>query len=214
METWQKVLIVVGVMVLVLIGLVAFFVTTQNDLVNKDNTCAQMWGNVQTAYQRRADLIPNLVATVQGAATFEMKTQTEIADLRSQAGSVKAQVYNAQTVDQMQAADTSTANILSRLMLIVEAYPDLKSNKNFEDLQGELEGTENRIKYERDNYNAAVKDYRNEVQMIPTSFVASYFHYDVDKWKTFEATEQAQTAPTVSFNFNLNPTAAATTGST
>jgi len=205
--------LILGVIVLIVIMVVSWFVGVQNDLVNKDNTAGQMWGNVQTAYQRRADLIPNLVATVQGTANFEMLTQTTVAEARAQAGQVKAQVYNAQTVDQMQAADTSMANFLSRLMVVVEAYPDLKSSTAFLQLQDQLEGTENRIKYERDAYNSAVKDYRNEVQMIPTSFVASYFHYDVDKWKTFQATEQAQNAPTVSFTFNPNPTAAATTAS-
>jgi LemA protein len=139
-----------------------------------------------------------------------MNTQTKIAEMRSQAGQVKTQVYNAQTVEEMQAAESGMTNLLSRLMLVVEAYPDLKSNANFLELQGEIEGTENRVKYERDEYNVAVKDYRNEVQMIPTSFVAGYFHYDVDKWKTFEATAQAQNAPTVSFNFNPSPAPTAT----
>jgi LemA protein len=202
MTNWK--LIGIGIVAAIILGAVVlglFVVGTQRDLVNKDNTVEQKWGNVQTAYQRRADLIPNLVATVQGAATFEKGTQTEIAAMRSQAGQIKTQMYNAQNAEELQAADQSMGNVLSRLMLVVEAYPELKSNENFLNLQGQLEGTENRIKYERDEYNAAVKDYKNTVQMIPTTWVAGMFGFNSDKWKTFKATDEAQTAPTVTFNF-------------
>jgi len=209
MTNWKIIgLIIVAALIVGAIIFGLFVVGTQRDLVNKDNTGEQKWGNVQTAYQRRADLIPNLVATVQGAATFEKSTQTEIAAMRSQAGQIKTQVENAKTVADLQAAEVGMGNVLSRLMLVVEAYPNLKSNENFLNLQGQLEGIENRIKYERDEYNVAVKDYKNTVQMIPSTFVAGYFGYNIDRWDMFQATAQAQTAPTVTFNFNTAPTAA------
>jgi LemA protein len=202
MPTLREIAIVGGAIVLIALVIGGLFVAgTYNSLVNSDVSVENAKGNVQTAYQRRADLIPNLVNTVQGAATFEKSTQTEIAELRSQAGQVKTQVANAQTIDEMEAAGTQMGSILARLMLVVEAYPTLKSNENFKMLQDQLEGTENRIKYERDNYNAAVKDYQVKVRSFPSNIIAGMFGFNGDKWKMFEATEGAQVAPTVTFTF-------------
>ena len=145
---------------------------TYNTLVAPDTGTAQSWGNVQSAYQRRADLIPNLVETVKGARDFEKSTQTEIAQLRSQAGSIQQNVQNAKTTDELQTAGNDMNGVLSRLLVVVEAYPDLKSNQNFLSLQDELAGTENRIKFERDNYNKQVMVYQTTVRSFPTNMLA------------------------------------------
>jgi LemA protein len=187
--------VIVGIIVLLLLMVAG----TYNSLVNKDTTVEQKWGNVQTAYQRRADLIPNLVETVKGAKNFEQQTQTQIAELRSQAGQAKVNVQNAQDAEQLQAVGSQMDSVLSRLLVIVENYPDLKSNQNFLSLQDQLEGTENRVKYDRDEYNAAVKDYKQSVRSFPTNIMAGMFGFNVDKWKMFQAAAGAETAPAVNF---------------
>lgn len=183
---------IIGLMLLVTMGM-------YNGLVSKDVNVENNWGRVQTAYQRRADLIPNLVETVKGAKNFEQGTQTKIAELRSQAGQAKIDVNNAKDVESMQAAGDQMSSVLSRLMVIVEAYPDLKSNQNFLALQDELASTENTIKYERDEYNNAVRDYKVSVRSFPTSIMANMFGFSQEKWKMFAAEAGAQNAPKVDF---------------
>lgn len=196
----QAALLVLGIIIVFIVLIIMAIAGAYNGLVNKDVAAKKAWGNVQTAYQRRADLIPNLVETVKGAKNFEQQTQTKIAELRSQATQVQQQVQNAKTPTEIQAAGTQMQDVMSRLMVVVEAYPDLKSNQNFLSLQDELAGTENRIKYERDNYNAAVQDYETTVRSFPTNMLAGMYGFSADKWAMFTADQGAQNTPKVNFS--------------
>lgn len=183
---------------LIIIGLLALFtvlwaIGTYNSLVQKDVSSEKAWGNVETAYQRRADLIPNLVEVVKGVANFEKSTYLAVTEARTK-------WLNAQTVDEKMVAGQEMESSLSRLLVTVENYPELKANENFLSLQDELAGTENRVKFERDNYNEEVKKYKQAVRMFPSNIIANMYHFDVDKWKMFEAEEGADTAPEVSFD--------------
>mgnify|MGYP001613880082 FL=1 len=190
--------------VMIAIGAVLFLtimwgIGSYNGFVGLDKEADRAWGNVGSAYQRRADLIPNLVETVTGARDFEKSTQVEIAELRSQAGKAQIDVKNAQDAETLQAAGSQMNSVLSRLLVIVENYPDLKSNQNFLALQDEIAGTENRIKFERDNYNKAVKDYQVGVKTFPGMFIARLTGFSQDKHKMFQADVGVQTAPKVTF---------------
>ena len=197
-----QVLMVLGVIVLVAVVCIAVIAGVYNSLVSKDTNVQAKWGNVQSAYQRRADLIPNLVATVQGSANFESKTQTEIASLRSGAEQVSKDVATATTPEQLQSAQTQMTGLIGRLNVVVEAYPQLNSVQAFRDLQVQLEGTENRIQFERNNYNTAVQTYGTAVRSFPTNIFANMFGFSIDKWKTFQADETAQSSPKVNFTMN------------
>ena len=192
-------IVIIGLFLVISIG--SWVAGTYNMLVGKDTAVENQWAHVQTAYQRRADLIPNLVDTVKAAKDFEQGTQTKIAELRSQAGQAKIDMGNAKDIDQLQAANTQMSSVLSRLMVIVEAYPDLKSNANFLALQDELAGTENRIKWERDNYNNGIQDYKVSVRTFPTNLIGGMFGFTPDKWKMFQADATAQNAPDVGAAF-------------
>jgi LemA protein len=196
--------ILIGIVIVCIIcaGFVGLaLVGTYNSLVGKDTTVENQWAHVQTAYQRRADLIPNLVDSVKAAKDFEQQTQTQIAQLRSQAGQAKIDMGNAKDVEQLQAANSQMSSVLSRLMVIVEAYPDLKSNANFLALQDEIAGTENRVKWERDNYNNAVQDYKVSTRTFPTNMIAGMFGFSPDKWNMFQADAGAEKAPDVGAAF-------------
>ncbi|RMF05415.1 LemA family protein [Candidatus Woesearchaeota archaeon] len=169
-----------------------------NSLVALDTEVEMAWANVESAYQRRADLIPNLVETVKGARDFEQETLTEITKLRSEAGQAKVQVDSAASPEQLATAASSMDSVLSRLLVIVENYPELKSNENFLSLQDELAGTENRIKIERDRYNKAVRDYNRKVRSFPANIVASMFGFEPRE--SFSASPGAEEAPKVGFN--------------
>ena len=183
------VMVILGALFLVAISTIG---GTYNDLVQKDTDVEAQWGKVQSAYERRLDLIPNLVATVKGSAAFEKDTQTQIAELR---GGVK----NAKSPSDMQAVDGKMTALMSGINIQVEAYPDLKSTENFRALIDELAGTENRIKWERDNYNDIVKNYKVTVRSFPTNIIAGWFGFEESKWDTFEAEEGADSAPEVDF---------------
>jgi LemA protein len=193
----------VGIIALVIVGIIiigAFIIIGMyNGLVNKDVATQTEWGKVQSAYQRRADLIPNLVSTVQGAANFESNTQTEIALLRTGAEKVSEQVATASTPEQLMMAQQSMNGLIGRLNVVVEAYPQLKATENFKILQDQLEGTENRIQFERNNYNNAVRTYATSVRSFPTNMIAGMFGFSIDKWKTFEAAPGSDVAPKVTF---------------
>jgi LemA protein len=146
------------------------------------------WGNVQTAYQRRADLIPNLVATVKQYTKYEGEVLTEITKARASVG-------QAQTPAQLQTAGAEMNSALSRLLVVMENYPELKANQNYLDLQAQLEGTENRIKVERDIYNAAVKTFNTAVRRFPTNIVAGMFGFGQKDY--FEAAPGSENAPDV-----------------
>ena len=195
-----------GVLVIVLffafvVGL--FFWGSYNRLVTLDQTVNKKWGDVQSVYQRRADLIPNLVNTVQGAANFEKSTVVEVTNARASVGQVKIDPNKAPTdpaqLEQFQAAQGALSNALSRLLVVVERYPELKSNQNFLGLQAQLEGTENRISVERNNFNATVQDFNTAVRRFPTNMIAGMFGFSPRPF--FAAQPGAERAPAVNFNF-------------
>jgi LemA protein len=180
--------------VIALIGLMFFgwIAGSYNTLVNKDVSVENSWAKVQTAYERRADLIPNLVETVKGVSNFEKDTQTQIAMFRSG-------VKNAETPEQLDKVGKQMNSFVSDIIVSIEAYPNLKSNENFLALQDELAGTENRVKFERDNFNDAVKEYKIQVRKFPTSIIAGMFGFEQSKWNMFEVSEGSEEAPKVSF---------------
>ena len=202
-------LVVIIIFIAFVIGL--FFWGTYNRLVTLDQNVNKKWGDVQTVYQRRADLIPNLVNTVQGAANFEKSTLTEVTNARASVGRVQLDPNKAPTdaaqLQQFQAAQGQLSNALSRLLVVSENYPQLKSNENFLGLQAQLEGTENRISVERNNFNGAVQDFNTAVRRFPTNMVAGMFGFSARPF--FNADQGAQRAPTVNFpNFGSPPPAA------
>ena len=174
-------------------------VTSYNSLVSQDEKVNTEWANVQTQYQRRADLIPNLVNTVKGYATHESKTFQDVVDARAKATQMTLNVEDL-TEDNLrkyQAAQSELSKGLGKLMAIAESYPDLKASENFSELQAQLEGTENRIAESRRLYNNAVKEYNVSVRRVPKSIIAGMFGFE--KKAPFEASEAAQSAPTVEF---------------
>jgi LemA protein len=174
-----------------------------NRLVRLQQAVDQSWAQVQNVYQRRADLIPNLVSTVAGAANFEKSTLTEITNARASVGRVQLDPNKAPTdpaqLDQFQAAQGQLSNALSRLLVVVERYPDLKANQNFLSLQAQLEGTENRISVERGNFNTTVQDYNVAVRSFPTNLVAGMLGFPPKPF--FTAQPGAERPPPVQFNF-------------
>lgn len=192
-------LLVIVLVIAFVIGL--FFWGTYNRLVTLDQNVNKKWGDVQTVYQRRADLIPNLVNTVQGAANFEKSTIVEVTNARASVGRVQLDPNKAPTdaaqLEQFQAAQGQLSNALSRLLVVVERYPELKSNQNFLGLQAQLEGTENRISVERNNFNGAVQDFNTTVRRFPTNMIAGMFGFQSRPF--FNAQPGAEKAPTVNF---------------
>jgi len=182
-----------------------------NDIPTKQELAKEKWGDVQAAYQRRADLIPNLVATVQAYAQQERTVLTEVTQARAKATGVTidaSKVTDPAAFQRFQQAQDQLSGSLGRLLAVSENYPDLKSNTNFLALQSELEGTENRINVARHDYNEAVRDYDTTLRVLPTSLWAATFYHDAKPMPQFGATEAAQTAPVVQFNLNGPPTGA------
>src|SRR5713226_9496968 len=188
-----------------------------NRLVRLQQAVDQSWAQVQNVYQRRADLIPNLVNTVAGAANFEKSTLTEVTNARASVGRVQLDSNKAPTdaaqLEQFQAAQGQLSNALSRLLVVVERYPELKSSQNFLGLQAQLEGTENRISVERNNFNTTVQDFNTAVRRFPTNMIAGMFGFSPRPF--FAAQPGAEKAPAVNFNFGTPAPAAsaAPTGS-
>ena len=187
---------------LYLFGLVILLSQTScgyNEMVAKDENVGGRWANVQNAYQRRADLVPNLVNTVKGAANFEKSTLTDVINARSQATRIQLspEDLTEENIAKFQAAQGQLSGSLSRLMATVEAYPELKANQNFLELQAQLEGTENRISVERMKYNEAVQDYNTYIRSFPRNIYAGWF--DFERKATFQADPEAQKAPNVQF---------------
>src|SRR5438045_2521332 len=174
-----------------------------NRLVRLQQSVDQSWAQVQNVYQRRADLIPNLVNTVSGAANFEKSTLVEVTNARASVGRVQLDPNKAPTdaaqLEQFQAAQGQLSNALSRLLVVVERYPDLKANQNFLSLQAQLEGTENRISVERGNFNSTVQNYNVAVRSFPTNLVASMLGFPPKPF--FTAQTGAERPPPVQFNF-------------
>jgi LemA protein len=170
-----------------------------NRMVELEEGVTAQWAQVENAYQRRADLIPNLVNTVKGYADFEQETLTQVIEARSKATSVNINPENldATAIQQFQNAQDGLSSALSRLMVVVERYPDLKANQNFLDLQAQLEGTENRIAVERRKFNEATMQYNRYIRKFPQLIAAAIFGFD--KKEYFEASEGSETPPTVEF---------------
>ncbi len=185
------------------IGVILFLVLVGGCGYNGMNTsqkdAQQTWADVQSSYQRRADLIPNLVATVKGVANFETTTLTQVIQARANATSIKmdAKDLTPEKLKEFQASQGQLSQALGRLMVVSEQYPTLKANENFRDLQNQLEGTENRIKVARDAYNKAVKDYNVKVTNFPNNILAGMFHFK--EMEMFKADEGAKNAPKVQF---------------
>jgi LemA protein len=170
-----------------------------NQMIQLDEGVTSQWAQVQNAYQRRADLIPNLVATVKGYAEYEQETLTKVIEARAKATGVNINAENldAGMLQQFQQAQDGLSSALSRLLVVVEKYPDLKANQNFLDLQAQLEGTENRITVERQKFNTATMDYNQFIRKFPQLIVAKIFGFD--KKVYFEAREGSEVPPTVQF---------------
>lgn len=183
---------------LVLIGVLTGM-STYNNLVSKEETVNQSWANVQNVYQRRSDLIPNLVATVKGVANFEKSTLTAVIEARANASKVNINPKNLDeaSLQKFQAAQDGLSSALSRLMVVVERYPELKATQNFAELQAQLEGTENRITVERRNFNEAAQAYNTYLRRFPNSIFAGMFGFQ--KKAYFAAQKGSENAPKVEF---------------
>lgn len=195
----KKSLIIVGVIaVLLLIGY-SSIKGTYNKMVNLDEGVKQSWSQVENVYQRRADLIPNLVNTVKGYAAHEKETFTAVIEARSKATSTTIDAGNldAASMQQFQQAQQGLSSALSRLMVVVEKYPDLKANENFLQLQAQLEGTENRIAVERKRFNETTGTYNKTIREFPTNIYAGFFNFEERPY--FEAEEGSNKAPEVQF---------------
>ncbi len=196
----RPVVIALIVILVIIGGGIAWAVSINNQLVILDQAVNEKTAQVQNVYQRRADLIPNLVETVKGFATQERTVLEEVTKARASATSIQLtpQALNdPKTIERFQAAQNQLSGALSRLLVTVERYPDLKSNQNFLALQSELAGTENRIAVERMRFNQAVRDYNTRIALFPGSFVARFAGYTPKAY--FEAAPDAQTAPKVKF---------------
>src|SRR3954464_12724396 len=184
---------------------------TYNRLVTREQTVNKNWADVQSVYQRRADLIPNLVSTVQGAANFEKSTLTEVTNARASVGQVKLDPSKAPTeaaeLEKFQQAQGQLSNALSRLLVVSENYPQLRATEAFQNLQTQLEGTENRISVERNNFNTAVQEYNTALSTFPTNMLNKMFGFKERPF--FNAAPGAERAPEVKFDFNKPATPAA-----
>jgi LemA protein len=170
-----------------------------NGMVQRDQAVKAQWGNVQNSYQRRNDLIGNLVNTVKGAAKFEQGTLTAVIEARAKASSVQVNAgdLTPENIQKFQAAQAQLSSGLGRLLAVSENYPDLKANANFQELQAQIEGTENRINVERNKFNATVNDYNTFTRSFPNNLFAGMFGFQPKGY--FEADPAASKAPTVQF---------------
>ncbi len=191
----------VTALVLVGVGLIVFMAgcNNYNSFVDMEEDVENAWGKVQSAYQRRADLIPNLVNTVKGVANFEKETLTNVVEARAKATSVNIDPANItpEQLKNFQQAQSGLSSSLGRLLVVAERYPELKANQSFLELQAQLEGTENRIKVERDKFNDVVTAYNKKVRKMPGALFAGIFGFD--QKAQFEAEASAQDAPKVEF---------------
>jgi LemA protein len=202
----KTLLIILGVLVLIILAAVGSY----NGLIGSSQAVDASWAQVQNVYQRRADLIPNLVQTVQGAANFEKSTIVQVTEARASVGKVNINQNQAPTdaaqLAQYQQAQGQLGTALSRLLVVAENYPDLKATANFRDLQAQLEGTENRITVERGRFNAAVQAYNTKIKSLPTVFFAGFLGFQQKPY--FQSTAGSETAPAVKFDFGTAPTPA------
>ena len=191
--------IVIGVILLTVFFSISWFVKTGNNMVAMEEGVSSSWSQVENVYQRRADLIPNLVSTVKGYAAHESETLTAVVEARAKATSVTVDPskLSAESIQQFQQAQGQLSSALSRLMVVVEQYPELKATQNFRDLQVELEGTENRISVERKKFNDVALTYNTYIRRFPQSFLAGMFSFQIKPY--FKSEEGAEKAPQVKF---------------
>ncbi len=194
-KKWITIIIVVVAVFLVY----NFFTGKYNNMVTKEEAVNTEWSNVETQYQRRSDLIPNLVNTVKGFANQEKEVLVGVTEARSKASSINLDASNltAENMKQFQAAQGQLNSALSRLLVTVEKYPELKSNQNFLELQAQLEGTENRIAVSRKRYNETTQEYNTYIRTFPNSMIAGWGGFE--RKPLFEAEEGAEKAPEVQF---------------
>jgi len=196
---------VAAICIFFLIVVVIAVMGSYNHLVGLSQGVNSQWAQVQTVYQRRADLIPNLVSTVSGAANFEKSTLIAVTEARASVGQVKIDPNTAPNdpakLAEFQQAQGQLSSALSRLLVVSERYPELKANNNFRDLQAQLEGTENRIAVARMDFNNAVQAYNTAIKSVPAVFYANRFGFTFTEKPYFNATPGAETAPKVEFNF-------------
>jgi LemA protein len=195
MKKWLPVIVIVG-----LLAIGGFYVMNlNNSLVELDEGVSAQWGNVESSYQRRADLIPNIVNTAKGYAEFEQETLIKVTEARSKATSVTIDPSNITPaqLQQFQEVQGGLTSALARLLAVFERYPDLKANENFKELINELERTENRINVERNRYNEAAQPYNTKIKKFPASMFAGMLGFDERAY--FEAKEGSEEAPVVEF---------------
>lgn len=197
---WIIAISVIAVVVILVIAIVGWGVGVYNKLVGLNEGVSQSWSQVENQYQRRYDLIPNLVATVKGVAEFEKETFTAVTEARAKVGQIKLssdQLTDPQAFQQFQQAQDGLSSALSRLLVVSENYPQLKANENFLQLQAQLEGTENRISVERMKFNQVVQDYNTQIKRFPAALIAGMTGFSEKQY--FKAAEGAQQAPKVEF---------------
>jgi len=195
----KKGLIIIGVIFVLGLILYSFFAGRYNTMVELSEAIPKEWAQVETQYQRRADLIPNLVSTVKGYANFEQETLTKVIEARASATQVKIDPSNItpEELQRFQAAQAGVSSALGRLLAVAENYPDLKANQNFLDLQAQLEGTENRIAVARTRFNEVVQPYNVYIRRFPSNILAGMYGFTAKGY--FEAAEGSEKAPTVNF---------------
>ncbi|MGH9459000.1 MAG: LemA family protein [Thermoanaerobaculia bacterium] len=201
----KKSAILLGCLGLLVLGVVIFLlfgVGVYNRLVGMEENVTQSWAQVENVYQRRADLIPNLVATVRGAADFERTTLQNVVEARARVGQVQVTpgtIEDPQAFQRFEQAQAGLSSALSRLLVVVERYPELRANQNFLELQSQLEGTENRITVERRRYNLAAQEFNTTVRRFPANLIAGMLGFGRKQY--FQAQAGAEQAPDVNFDF-------------
>lgn len=195
----MKKILIIGLVIVGIIIIYRLFAGTYNNLVARQQTVESQWAQVENVYQRRADLIPNLVNTVKGYADFEQETLTRVIEARAKATSINvdASDLTPEKVAEFQAAQSELSTALGRLLVSVERYPDLKANQNFLDLQTQLEGTENRIAVERMKFNDTVREYNTYVKTFPRNMLAGMYGFEERGY--FDASPEAEQVPQVQF---------------
>ncbi len=195
----KKGVIILIVVAVVVLGIFMWVKSTYNGLVTKQESVESAWSQVENVYQRRADLVPNLVATVKGYAAHEKETLEGVVNARSKATqmSIDPTKLDEESLKKFQSAQGELGNAIGRLLMITENYPDLKANENFKELQAQLEGTENRITVERQKFNESAKEYNTQIRHFPANIIAGMFGFDRKPY--FEAKDGADEAPKVEF---------------